>query len=98
MKVTVSRAIARLVFTSVSNVGGEVVVGVIVKFDGEMLKKMLPAASTLTRADEVGVFGTLIEAVPLFGMPDASVYGKVLPPSIERSNRTRAQLIGALEV
>ena len=89
---------ARLVFTSVSSVGGEVVFGVIVKFGSEMLKKMLSAASTLTRAEEVGVFGTVIVAAPVFGVPDASVNGKLLPPSIESSTRTLAQLTGAIFV
>ena len=74
------------------------VFGAIVKFGREMLKKMLSAASTLTRAEEVGMFGTLIVAVPVFGMPDASVNGKLLPPSTESSTRMLAQLIGALEV
>src|SRR3954467_9068566 len=59
---------------------------------------MLPAASTLTRADEVGVLGTVIVAVPVFGVPEASVNGKVLPLSRESSTRTLAQLIGALDV
>ena len=98
MKVTESKAIARFVFSSVSNVGGEVVFGVIVKFDGEILKKMLPTASTLMRAEEVGVFGTVMIAVPLFGRPEASVKGKLLPPSIESITRTVAQLMGELEV
>ena len=96
--VTESRAIARLVFPSVSSVGGEVVFGVMVKFGSEMLKKMLSMASTLIRAEEVGVFGTLTVATPVFGVPDASVKGKLLPPSSESSRRTPAQLIGALEV
>ena len=59
---------------------------------------MLPAASTFTRADEVGVFGTVIVAAPLFGIPEASVNGKLLPPSIESSTLTLAQLMGALEI
>src|SRR5688572_2573913 len=96
-KVTESKAIAWLVFVSVSSVGDEVA-GVIVKFGNEMLKKMLSAASTLMRAVEVGVFGRRIVAAPLFGTPDASEYGKLMPPSIESSTRTNAQLMGALDV
>src|SRR6266550_1427807 len=97
MSVTASSAIARL-FASAISVGAAVVSGVIVKLGSEMSKKMLSAASTLTRAEEVGVFGTLIVAVPVFGMPDASVNGKLPPPSTESSTRTSAQLIGVLEV
>src|SRR6185369_4585733 len=59
---------------------------------------MLPTASTFTRADEVGVFGTVIVAAPLFGIAEASVNGKLLPPSTESSTRTLVQLMGALDV
>src|SRR5436190_21061065 len=97
MSVTASSAIARL-FASAISVGAAVVFGVIVKLGSEMLKKMLSAASTLTRAKEVGVFGTVIVATPIFGITDARVNGKLLPPSIESSTRTLAQLIGAAEV
>ena len=72
--------------------------GVIVKFGSEMLKKMLSTASTLTRAVEVGVFGTLIVAAPVLGVLDTRVNGKLLPPSMESSTRTFPQLTGALEV
>src|SRR5690349_9828892 len=92
--VTESNAIARFVFISVSNVGGEVLLGEIVKFDGEMLKKILPEASTLTRAEEVGRFGTMIVAAPIFGAFETSVKGKLLPPSTESNTRTFAQLMG----
>lgn len=98
MNITESNANARLEFASVSRVGAPVLLGVIVKFGSEMLKKILSIASTLTRADEVGVFGRLIVAVPLLGVLDARVNGKLLPPSIESSTRTFAQLIGAPEV
>ena len=98
MKVTESNATARFVFASVSSVGAAVLFGVIVKFGSEILKKMLPTASTLMRAVEVGVFGTLIVAVPLFGVLVARVNGKLLPPSSESRTRTFAQLIGAAEV
>src|SRR2546430_9144609 len=50
-----SNAIARFVFPSVSSVGAAVLLGVIVKFGSEMLKKMLSTASTLIRAVELGV-------------------------------------------
>ena len=98
MKVTESSAIARFVFASVSNVGASVPLGAIVKFGSEILKKMLPIASTLTRAVAVGVFGTLIVAAPLFGVLEARMNGKLLPPSMESSTRTFAQLTGAPEV
>src|SRR6266480_1750107 len=98
MNVTESSATARFVFASVSSVGGTVLLGAMVKPGSEMLKKMLPMASTLTRAVEVGVFGTLIMAVPLFGVLAARVNGKLFPPSIESNTRTFAQLTGALEV
>lgn len=87
-----------MVLPSVSNVAGELVAGVIVKFGKEILKKMLSAASTLTRAEEVGVFGILTVVAPLFGAADASMNGKLLPPSIESRTRTLVQLIGALDV
>src|SRR5213080_1070677 len=95
--VTESKAIARFVFPSVSSVGAAVLSGVIVKFGSEMLKKMLPTASTLTRAVEVGVFGTPIVATPLLGVLDKRVNGKLFPPSIESRTRTFPQLTGALE-
>ena len=78
--------------------GGAVTFGLIVKFGSEMLKKMLPMASTLTRADEVGAFGTVIVAVPVLGVLDARVNGKVFPPSMDRRTRTFAQLIGVFAV
>src|SRR2546423_9878732 len=83
MNVTESSTTARFVFASVSIVGASVLLGVIVKFGSEILKKMLSTASTLMRAVEVGVLGTLIVAAPLLGMLDARVKGKLLPPSTE---------------
>ena len=73
MKVTESSAIARLVFGSVISVGASVLLGVIVKFGCEILKKILPIDSTLMRAEDVGVLGTLIVALPLFGVLATSV-------------------------
>ena len=93
-----SSAIARLVFTSVSSVGGSEMLGEIVKFGSEILKKILPIASTLIRAVAVGVFGRLIVAAPLLGTLDARIIGKLFPPSVESRMRTLAQLTGALEV
>src|SRR5829696_2196217 len=98
MKVTEFSAIARFVFSWVSSVGGAVLFGVIVKFGSEMLKKILSMASTFMRAEDVGVFGMLIVAVPLLGALDTSVNGKLLPPSTDNSTFTLAQLTGILEV
>src|ERR1051325_2824873 len=98
MKLTEFSATARFEFNSVSKFGGEVVLGVIAKFAGETLKKILPAASTLIRAEEVGVFGTVTVAAPLFAVLETSTNGKLLPPSIESNTRTFAQSMGALEV
>src|SRR6185369_17345214 len=88
MKVTESNAIARFVLASGSSVGGAVLPGVIVKFGSEILKKMLSMASTLTRAVVVGTFGTIIVAEPVLGLVDASVNGKLSPPSMESVIRT----------
>src|SRR5256886_8797093 len=96
--VTESNAIARFVFPSVSSVGAAVLLGVIVKFGSEMLKKMLSTASILMRAVEVGVLGMMMVAAPVLGLLDERIKGKVFPPSMESRMRTFAQLIGAAEV
>src|SRR5437588_3246984 len=95
MNVTESRAIARFVVPSVSSVGAALLLGVIVKFGSEMLKKMLSTASILIRAVEVGVLGITIVAAPALGVLDERITGKVFPPSMEIRTRTFAQLIGA---
>ena len=77
---------------------GQVSPGVMLKLASEMSKKMFPTASTLTRAVEVGVFGTLIVAAPLLGVLDARVNGKLFPPSMESNTRTFVQLTGTLDV
>ena len=69
---------------------------VIVKLN-EMLKKIFPIASTLMRAEDVGVLGTLIVALPLFAVVDTSVNGLLLPPSTDRHTHI-ATIDGALEV
>ena len=98
MNVTESSAIARFVVPSVSNVGAAVLFGVIVKFGSEMLKKMLSTASILIRAVEVGMLGMLTVAVPVLGLLDERITGKVFPPSMESRMRTLTQLIGAADV
>ena len=97
IKVTEFSAIARFVFWSVSSIGAAVLFGVIVKFGSEILKKILSMASTLMRAEDVGVLGIVIVAAPLLGMLDASVR-KLRPPSTDSSTLTFAQLTGALDV
>src|SRR5207237_5676202 len=71
--------------------GGTVAVGVglgwpttIAKSTSEISKKMLPTASTFTRAVCVGVFGITIVSEPSLGVFAARTSGNVIPPSIER--------------
>jgi hypothetical protein len=47
----------------------------IVKFTFETSKKMLPTASTFTRAIVVNSFGTVTTSVPSFGVLAASTFG-----------------------
>ena len=47
------------------------------------------------RACVVGVFGSVIVALPLLGRLLAMVVGKVLPPSVERRMFTSDVLMGA---
>src|SRR5437868_3090893 len=54
----------------------QLVPAVIVKLAFEISKKMLPTASTLTRACVVGVFGTVTASEPSLGVV-ASTRGKV---------------------
>ena len=61
----------------------------------EMLKKILPAASTRTRALPLGVPGIVIVSDPSLGVLFARIIGKVVPPSVERVILTLAQLTGA---
>ena len=63
---------------------------VMVKPD-EILKKMLPTASTLTRALPVGVPGIVTVSDPSFGVFSARTIGK-LTPLVERVILTFAQL------
>jgi hypothetical protein len=70
------------------------VVDIILKSPPDILKKMFETASTLTRADDVGVFGTTMVAVPVFGVLSVSTV-KVFPPSKEIEIRTLSHLMGA---
>src|SRR5437762_4770761 len=71
--------------------GGTVAVGVglgwpvtMAKSTSEISKKMLPTASTFTRAVCVGVFGITIVSEPSLGVFAARTIGNVIPPSVER--------------
>src|SRR2546423_12191746 len=69
-----------------------------VKFAPEMSKKILPTASTLTRAVVVGALGTVTFSVPSLGVLVSSTVGKLFPPSVESEILTLAQLTGAAVV
>ncbi|MBK6408083.1 MAG: hypothetical protein IPF66_25585 [Holophagales bacterium] len=73
---------------------------VIVKLGLEIAKKMFGGHATLTRAvaPAVGVFGTVIDWVPSFGVEARRVVGNVTPPSSENVSATFAQEIGAAVV
>src|SRR5438477_8059241 len=71
---------------------------VIVKFASEISKKMLPTASTFTRAVVVAMFGTVMLAEPLFGTLAATTLGNVFPPSVEIEILMLAALTGAAVV
>jgi hypothetical protein len=68
---------------------------VMVKFVSEISKKILPTASTLTRAVVVGVLGIRSDSVPSLGVFAARTVGNVVPPSVEREILTFAVLTGA---
>jgi hypothetical protein len=68
---------------------------VMVKFVLLMSKKMLPTASTFILACVVGVLGTVMLAVPSFGVLAEITVGKVFPPSVESEIFTLAQFTGA---
>ena len=70
-----------------------------VKFASETSKKMLPTASTLTRAlVVVGRFGTTMLSEPSFGVFATSVIGNVRPPLVESEILTVGrQRIGAVD-
>jgi hypothetical protein len=67
----------------------------IVKFTFEISKKIFPTASTFTLHEEPGLLGTDMFSVPSLAVFDASVMGKVLPPSVESKMFTLVQLTGA---
>ena len=66
--------------------------------DGEMLKKILPTPSTLTRPLVVGTPGIVTVCDPSLGVLLARTMGKVEPPSVDKLILTLAQLTGALFV
>ena len=68
------------------------------KFTFETSKKMLPTASTFTRAVVVGAFGIVTTSVPSFGVLAASTVGYVRPPSTESEIFTFAVLVGGRSV
>jgi hypothetical protein len=70
---------------------------VIVKLVLEISKKILPTASTLILAVEVGVLGTVTTSLPSLGVLATNVE-KLLPPSVEIEIFTLAQLTGAAVV
>jgi hypothetical protein len=61
-------------------------------------KKILLAHFTFHRAVVVAILGTVTEAEPLFATLEATVLGKVLPPSVDTKILTLAQLTGAAVV
>ena len=69
-----------------------------VKLAFEMSKKMLPAHSTLMRADEVASLGTVMLCEPSLAVLSAKVWPKVVPPSVESKILTEEQLTGAAVV
>ena len=79
-----------------------VLVGVLpsvtVKFVLEISKKILPTASTLMRAVDVGVFGIVTLWLPSLAVLAARTVGNVLPPSVEKEIFTFAALTGAAVV
>src|SRR4030095_5540144 len=68
------------------------------KLVSEMSKKMLPTASTLTRAVVDGRLGTVIVSVPSFAVLASRTVGKEFPQARERKILTLAQLTGAAVV
>ena len=63
--------------------GVGVVDAVIVKFVSEISKKILPTASTFTRAVVVGVLGIVSDSVPSLAVLAERTVGKVAPPSVD---------------
>ena len=64
----------------------------------EISKKILPTDSTFILAVVVGMLGIVTGCVPSLGVLEASVYGQVLPPSVDIRMFTLAQLTGAAVV
>lgn len=67
---------------------------VMVKFVSEISKKILPTASTFTRAVVVGVLGIRSDSVPSLVVFAARTVGNVVPPSVESESLTFAVLTG----
>jgi hypothetical protein len=68
---------------------------VIVKFESEISKKILPTASTLTLAVVVVTLGIVTASEPSLGVLVERIVGKVVPPSVDNDILTAAQLTGA---
>ena len=77
-----------------TRVGAASVEAVIVKFALEISKKILPTASTFTRAVVVGVFGITNASVESLGVLAANTVGNVWPPSVDKDIFTLAQFTG----
>lgn len=71
---------------------------VIVKFELEISKKILPTASTLILAVVVAIAGMVKISVPSLGVLAANTIGKLCPPSVDNEIFTLAQLTGAAVV
>jgi hypothetical protein len=71
---------------------------VIVKFESEISKKMLPTASTFTLAIVVATLGIVSASEPSLDVLTERTVGKVVPPSVHSDILTAAQLTGALVV
>jgi len=69
-----------------------------VKLVSEISKKILPTASTLIRAVDVGASGIKTDAEPLLAVLAVRMVGKVLPPSVDSEIFTFAALTGAAVV
>ena len=68
---------------------------VIVKFESEISKKMLPTASIFILAVVVATLGIVSASEPSLGVLAERTVGKVVPPSVDNDILTLAQLTGA---
>jgi len=67
---------------------------VILKFESEISKKMLPTASTFTLAVVVATLGIVSASEPSLGVLLERTVGKVVPPSVDNDISTAAQETG----